>query len=52
MMYILSFTIGTEAPLSDIQITPYCFFTFAMTAVMFTTIFLGIGRRDFMDSEA
>ena len=52
MMYILSFTIGTEAPLSGIQITPYCFFTFVMTAVMFATIFLGIGRRDFMDSEA
>lgn len=51
MMYILSFTVGTDAPLTGIQITPYCFFTFAMTAVMFGTIILGIGRKDFINTE-
>ncbi len=51
MMYILSFTVDTNAPLSGIQITPYCFFTFVMTAVMFASIFLGIGRKDFMTEK-
>ena len=51
MMYILSFTVGTDAPLSGIQITPFCFFTFAMTAVMFVSIFLGVGRKDFMEEQ-
>ncbi len=51
MMYILSFTVDTSAPLSGIQITPYCFFTFVMTAVMFVSIFLGIGRKDFIDVQ-
>lgn len=51
MMYILSFTVGTDAPLRGIQLTPYCFFTFAMTVVMFGSIFLGIGRKDFMDCQ-
>ena len=52
MMYILSFTVDSGAPLSGIQITPYCFFTFAMTAVMFGSIILGIGRKDFMELQA
>lgn len=51
MMYILSFTVGTDAPLTGIQITPFCFFTFVMTVVMFGSIFLGIGRKDFIDSQ-
>lgn len=51
MMYILSFTVGTDAPLTGAQITPYCFFTFVMTVVMFGSIFLGIGRKDFMDVQ-
>ncbi len=52
MMYILSFTVGTAAPLSGIQIFKYCFFTFAMTIVMFVSIFLGIGRKDYMEEQA
>ena len=50
-MYILSFTVDSAAPLSGIEIFKYCFFTFAMTIVMFVTIFTGIGRKDFMEES-
>lgn len=52
MMYILSFTVDTAAPLSGIQICKFCFFTFAMTLVMFVSIFAGIGRKDFIEEQA
>ncbi len=51
MMVIVGYTVGTDAPLSGIQITPYCFFTFVMTAVMFFTIVKGIGRKDFIEQQ-
>lgn len=49
MMVILGFTVGTDAPLMGVQIFKYCFFTFAMTIVLFASIFMGIGRKDYMD---
>lgn len=51
MMVILGYTIGTDAPLSGIQIFPYCFYTFAMTIVMFVSIFFGIGRKDYIQEN-
>lgn len=49
IIYTIGFARDTAAPLAASQITPYVFYAYAMLAVMFVTIILGIGRYDEMD---
>lgn len=49
MIYTLGFAADSSAPLTAVQILPYVFYSFAMLAVMFASMVLGIGRRDFLD---
>lgn len=49
MIYTLGFAADSNAPLAAFQITPYVFYAYAMLAVMFATILLGIGQNDNMD---
>ncbi len=49
MIYTLGFAADSNAPLSAVQIMPFVFYSFAMLAVMFISMVLGIGRYDFMD---
>lgn len=52
IIYTLGFANGTEYPLSALQITPYVLYGYILMLVMFASIFLGIGRRDGMETEA
>ncbi|WP_313343360.1 Na+/H+ antiporter NhaC family protein [Sedimentibacter sp.] len=49
MIYTLGFAADSSAPLAALDITPYVFYAYAMLAVMFATILLGIGQNDNMD---
>lgn len=49
MIYTLGFAADSAAPLSALQVMPCVFYCFAMLIVMFVTMFLGIGRHDYMD---
>ncbi len=49
MIYTLGFAADSAAPLSALQVLPCVFYCFAMLIVMFATMFLGIGRYDYMD---
>ncbi len=49
VIYTLGFAADSSAPLVAADITPYVFYGYAMLAVMFTTVLLGIGQNDNMD---
>lgn len=49
MVYTLGFAADSAAPLTAVQIMPFVFYSFAMLAVMFICMVLGIGRYDMMD---
>lgn len=49
MIYTLGFAADSAAPLTAVQIMPCVFYSFAMIVVMFGSMVLGIGRKDFMD---
>lgn len=49
VIYTLGFAADSSAPLVAADITPYVFYAYAMLAVMFTTVLLGIGQNDNMD---
>lgn len=49
VIYTISFAKDSAVPLSATQVTPYVLYSYAMLAVMFVTIILGIGRYDNMD---
>lgn len=48
MIYTLGFAADSSAPLVATQVMPYVFYSYAMLAVMFVTILLGIGQNDNM----
>ncbi len=50
MIYTLGFAADSNAPLVAVDIAPYVFYAYAMLAVMFVTILLGIGKNDNLDS--
>ncbi len=52
MIYTLSFTSGTSAPLTAAQVTPFVIYGYVLLVVMFASIFLGIGRHDGEDRLA
>nr|WP_312576091.1 Na+/H+ antiporter NhaC family protein [Sedimentibacter sp.] len=51
MIYTLGFASDSTAPLIASQVTPFVFYSFAMLAVMFVSIVLGIGRYDNMSES-
>ena len=51
VIYTIGFAKDSAAPLTATQITPYVLYAYAMLAVMFVTIILGIGRYDNMDKS-
>ena len=52
IIFTLSFAKDTAYPLRAAEITPYVLYAYAMLAVMFATILLGIGRYDNIGKEA
>lgn len=48
MIYTLGFAADSSAPLIATQVMPYVFYSYAMLAVMFMSIILGIGQNDNM----
>nr|WP_300092540.1 Na+/H+ antiporter NhaC family protein [Sedimentibacter sp.] len=52
MIYTLGFAADSSAPLVATQVMPYVFYSYAMLAVMFVTIMLGIGQNDNMGKAA
>lgn len=46
IIYTIGFAKDSAAPLTAIQVTPYVLYAWAMLAVMFVTIIVGIGRYD------
>ncbi|MEL7646917.1 MAG: Na+/H+ antiporter NhaC family protein [Sedimentibacter sp.] len=48
MIYTLGFAADSSAPLVATQVMPYVFYSYAMLAVMFATVMLGIGQNDNM----
>lgn len=46
VVYTIGFAASTEAPLTGIQVTPFVIYGYVLMAVMFASIFLGIGRND------
>lgn len=46
MIYTLGFAADSSAPLVATQVMPYVFYSYAMLAVMFITIVVGIGQND------
>lgn len=50
MIYTLGFAADSNAPLVAVDIAPYVFYAYAMLAVMFVTILLGIGKNDNLDN--
>ncbi|SHK03046.1 transporter, NhaC family [Geosporobacter subterraneus DSM 17957] len=51
IIYTIGFTRDGIHPLTAMEVTPFVFYAFAMLAVMFGSILLGIGRNDNMDSK-
>lgn len=51
IIYTIGFTRDGIHPLTAMEVTPFVFYAFAMLAVMFGSILLGIGRDDNMDSK-
>ncbi len=49
IIYTLGFAADSSAPLVALDIAPYVFYSYAMLAVMFATILLGIGQNDNLD---
>ncbi|XVG95972.1 Na+/H+ antiporter NhaC family protein [Eubacteriales bacterium KG127] len=49
MIYTLGFAADSSAPLKGTEVMPLVFYTFAMFIVMMVSIFLKIGRKDFID---
>lgn len=49
MIFAVSFAADSSAPLVASQVTPFVFYSYAMLAVMFVSILLGIGTHDNMD---
>ncbi|WP_304508775.1 Na+/H+ antiporter NhaC family protein [Anaerotignum sp.] len=49
MIYTLGFAADGAAPLTALQIMPCVFYCYIMLVVMIVTMFLGIGRKDYMD---
>jgi len=52
MIYTLGFAADSSAPLVATQVMPYVFYSYAMLAVMFVTIILGIGQNDNMGKSS
>lgn len=52
IIYAIGFAKDSAAPLAAIQVTPYVLYSWAMLAVMFVSIIMGIGRYDNMKSSA
>lgn len=50
MIYTLGFAADSNAPLVALDIAPFVFYAYAMLAVMFATILLGIGQNDNLDN--
>lgn len=50
VIYTLGFAADSNAPLIAAEITPFVFYSYAMLAVMFVTILLGIGKNDNMEN--
>lgn len=50
IVYTIGFTRDSIHPLTAMEVTPFVFYGFALLAVMLVSIFLGIGRYDFMDN--
>ena len=48
IIYTIGFTRGGIHPLTAMEVTPFVFYAFALMAVMFVSIILGIGRKDNM----
>ncbi|SHI95711.1 Na+/H+ antiporter NhaC family protein [Lutispora thermophila] len=48
IIYTISFARDSAIPLTATQVTPYVLYAYAMLAVMFVSIILGIGRYDNM----
>ncbi len=48
VIYTIGFAKDTAVPLTANQVTPYVFYAYAMLAVMFVSIMLGIGKYDNM----
>jgi Na+/H+ antiporter NhaC len=46
IIYTIGFAKDSAAPLTALQVTPFVFYSWAMLAVMFVSIILGIGRYD------
>lgn len=51
IIYTIGFTRDSIHPLTALEVTPFVFYAFAMLAVMFVSIVLGIGRKDNMTTE-
>lgn len=51
VIYTIGFARDSSHPLTAIEVTPYVLYAYAMLAVMFVTIILGIGRYDGMDKK-
>lgn len=51
IIYTIGFARDSAVPLSAVQVTPYVLYAYAMLAVMFASIILGIGRYDNMKKE-
>ena len=49
IIYTIGFARDTAAPLTAADVPPYVLYAYAMLAVMFVSIILGIGRHDGMD---
>jgi Na+/H+ antiporter NhaC len=48
IIYTIGFAKNSAVPLQAAEVTPYVLYSYAMLAVMFITIILGIGRYDNM----
>ncbi|WP_019228469.1 Na+/H+ antiporter NhaC family protein [Sedimentibacter sp. B4] len=46
MIYTLGFAADSSAPLVATQVMPYVFYSYAMLAVMFISILVGVGQND------
>ncbi|MBA1334120.1 MAG: putative membrane protein [Firmicutes bacterium] len=51
IIYTIGFTRDGIHPLTALEVTPFVLYAFAMMAVMFASIMLGIGRHDNMTDE-
>jgi Na+/H+ antiporter NhaC len=51
IIYTVGFTSGGIHPLNALEVTPFVFYSYALLAIMFISIPLGIGRYDKIDNE-